>query len=619
MKLIKLSVKGEYGCEYSFDKINVILGDNNTGKSTFLKLILYSLGAPIRSFIDEISKLNLCDNVSLDVEFKSGKRVRILRNLPNSDAIIVTPIKQSDELVNDEIVAYSASEFSDFLLENEGYSVDKITYAKDKTASFRFYFLLRAIYVDQDTAAQSILSDLDMGHDYFTSQPTIKKSIIEKLLGKDNSELQRIRMEIQSTTKEYTETSERISFLEEELSEIEGHNEINKAKISDELAEIDAEKKALSSHEYSKIASVQAVNDLQTVQLDISRQSRLNYLFEQQRTISLELRDIQEVIDSLKGDMVLLKYKVAAKDILEELPLLYCPNCLSELNEETIKKGLCENCQKKTVEEKVINSATLKKTISDSLAEAIEIQQIKTNELLSVKKEIELLQREIKLQQQAVFEQNREANDLVYKVIFEIKKRLEYLLSREQILRKYQGVNFELEKLKNKRRELNSKLSELKNELLNADTMASLSMQFFANFKENFKRYLSCMFEEITACDLDENYMPIVDNTKMTAVASASLKVAIRLSYTLALFNESIGSDGELGNHLGFLLLDSPKDKDLDNNRFDNYLRALNQEAVGQVVVTGSISDEHLYRSNLTNATFFDALRTNDKLLKKQP
>ena len=39
MKLIKLSVKGEYGCEYSFDKINVILGDNNTGKSTFLKVL----------------------------------------------------------------------------------------------------------------------------------------------------------------------------------------------------------------------------------------------------------------------------------------------------------------------------------------------------------------------------------------------------------------------------------------------------------------------------------------------------------------------------------------------------------------------------------------------------
>ena len=83
MELIKLKVNGEYGCEYQFDKISVILGDNNTGKSTFLKLILYCLGAPIKSFIDEISKMNLCDSVSLDIRFKNGKTVRILRNLPN--------------------------------------------------------------------------------------------------------------------------------------------------------------------------------------------------------------------------------------------------------------------------------------------------------------------------------------------------------------------------------------------------------------------------------------------------------------------------------------------------------------------------------------------------------
>jgi uncharacterized protein VirK/YbjX len=130
-------------------------------------------------------------------------------------------------MVNEEIIAFSTTEFSDYLLENEGYSVDKITYSKDRTASFRFYFLLRAIYVDQDTSAQSILSDLDMGHDYFTSQPTIKKSIIEKLLGKDNSELQRIRLEIQNLTKLHTEMTERISFLSTESEEIESKNTDN--------------------------------------------------------------------------------------------------------------------------------------------------------------------------------------------------------------------------------------------------------------------------------------------------------------------------------------------------------------------------------------------------------
>ncbi|MBR7132438.1 MAG: hypothetical protein IKD04_02805 [Clostridia bacterium] len=615
MELIKLKVNGEYGCEYQFDKISVILGDNNTGKSTFLKLILYCLGAPIKSFIDEISKMNLCDSVSLDIRFKNGKTVRILRNLPNSDAIVVTPIKNSEDIVNDEIVAFSASEFSDFLLENEGYSIDKITYSKDKTASFRFYFLLRALYVDQDTTAQSILSDLDMGHDYFTSQPTIKKSIIEKLLGKDNSELQRIRLEIQNLSKTYAELTDRISFLSDEQQEIKRSDELEDKKIDDELSEIYAEKEALASQEFQKVATVKAVNDLQHTEDVIVKQRKLNDLYEQQQIITLELKDIRDVIKALTDDLALLKYKVAAKDILEELPILYCPNCLSELSEETLKHGLCENCHKKTVEEKVINNATIKKSMLDSISEAKEIEQLKVNALLQIKKDIAAIQNEIREENKKILEKNDQANNLIYQAVFEIKKRLEYLLKREHLLKKYKAINYELERLKAERKNISGQLAELKEELLKVDTKASLSMQHFDLFKRNFVKYLNCMFDEVSTCDLDENYMPIIDNTKIGAVASASLKVAIRLSYVLALFNESLEDNSP--SHLGILLLDSPKDKDLDNYRFEKYLQSVNAECSGQIVITGSISDEDVYKKNLTAATFFDPLRTHEKLLKK--
>lgn len=617
MRLIKLKVNGQYGCEYKFEKTNVILGDNNTGKSTFLKLILYCLGAPIKSFIDEISKMGLSESVSLDLEFKTGKKVRILRNLPMSDAIIVTPIKDDKDMVNDEIAAFSVEEFSDYLLENEGYSLDKVTYSKDRTATFRFYFLLRALYVDQDTSAQSVLSDLDMGHDYFTSQPTIKKSIIEKLLGKDNSELQRIRLEIQNLSKKHLEVTERILFLTNEIQEIEEKNEITQRKIEEELSKIRTEKGLLTRKEYDKVASIQSINDTANLEINISLQKKLSDLYEQQQKINLELKDIEDVIKSLNDDMALLKYKVVAKDILEDLPILYCPNCLSELPEETIKKGLCDNCHKKTIEEKVINNATLKKTISDSIIEAMEIQQLKRNNLEEVKREISNIQEEIRAKRQQMLAQNQEATDLIYQTIIEIKKRLEYLLKREHILSKYKVINSELTNLKNSRKDINNELSELKKELTNTDKKASQSMQYFDKFKENFNRYLHCMFKEISSCEFDENYMPIIDNTKITSVASASLKVAIRLSYVLALFNESLSKKETNTSHVGILLLDSPKDKDLDNNRFDEYLEVVNNECAGQIIITGSISDEQLYKRNLTNATFFDPLRTDDKLLKK--
>ncbi len=616
MKLISLNVKGEYGCHYDFTERNVILGDNNSGKSTFLKLILYCLGAPIKTFIDEINKMNWCDSVSLDVEFKSGKKVRILRKLPSSDAIVITPIKENEDLVNDEINALSVQEFSDYLLDNEGYTCDKITYSKDKTATFRFYFLLRAVYVDQDTQAQSVLSDLDMGRDYFTSQPIIKKTIIEKLLGKDNSELQRIRLEIQTLTRSQTEMSDRISFLTEEQSEIQSEHEINPRKVRQELDDISAEKKTLSQQEYKKIAAVKAVNDTQSTELRISLQHKLNGLYDQLRVLTLEIKDIDEVIESLNNDLVLLKYKVAAKDILEEMPILFCPNCLSPLSEEVVNRGLCENCHKKTIEEQIINSATLKKTIADSILEAQEIKQVKHNEIAAVKGKIDNIQREIREAQIQEFEKREEENDLVYQAIAEIKKRLEYLLQREHVLKRYLSVSKELEKLKSQRKDNSAKLTALRDELLKADTQAALSMQHYSQFIKNFRKYLNAMFDEVVSCELDENYMPIIDNTKISSVSSASLKVAIRLAYVLALLNESIDSKIE-SSHLGILLLDSPKDKDLDNYRFDKYLQTIDNECCGQIIITGSLSDEDLYKSNLKKATYFEALRTTSKLLKK--
>lgn len=617
MKLISLNVKGEYGCHYVFTQRNVILGDNNSGKSTFLKLILYCLGAPIKTFIDEISKMNWCDSVSLDVEFKNGKKARILRKLPASDAIVITPIKDNENLVNDEINALSVQEFSDYLLDNEGYSRDKITYSKDKTATFRFYFLLRAIYVDQDTQAQSILSDLDMGRDYFTSQPIIKKTIIEKLLGKDNSELQRIRLEIQTLTKSQAEISDRISFLTEEQSEIQRDYNIFPKKVSQELDDISAEKKVLSKQEYKKIAAVKSVNDTQNAELCINLQHKLKGLYNEQQVLTLEIKDVDEVIESLNEDMALLKYKVAAKDILEEMPILFCPNCLSPLSEETVKKGLCDNCNKKTIEEQIINSATLKKTIADSILEAQEIKQVKQNELTTVKKKIADLQKELRDIQIRELEKREEESDLIYQAIAEIKKRLEYLLQREHLLKRYLLVSKELEKLKSQRKDNSAKLTKLKDDLLKADTQAALSMQHYSQFIKNFRKYLNAMFDEVVTCELDENYMPVIDNTKISAVSSASLKVAIRLAYVLALLNESIDSEVE-SSHLGVLLLDSPKDKDLDNYRFDKYLQAIDNECCGQIIITGSLSDEELYRGNLTKATYFDALRTTAKLLKKQ-
>ena len=58
MRLNKIVVQGDIGCEYEFGDINVLLGDNNSGKSTLMKLILFCLGAPIIHLLMKLARKN---------------------------------------------------------------------------------------------------------------------------------------------------------------------------------------------------------------------------------------------------------------------------------------------------------------------------------------------------------------------------------------------------------------------------------------------------------------------------------------------------------------------------------------------------------------------------------
>lgn len=613
MRLNRIVVSGKIGCEYEFGDVNVLLGDNNSGKSTLMKLILFSLGAPINSFIDEISQKKLCNNVTLEVTLKNGRSIRIIRKLPVSDAFLVTPVKSEEEIVNDEITVFNAEEFSDFLLESEGYSTEKIAYTKDKMASFRFYFLLRALYVDQDTSAHSILSDLNMGQEYFTSQPIIKKSIVEKMLGKDNSELQRIRIAIQELNKENAALAAEVRFLKEQKEKLESAYTYEWKRIDAELLKISEEKDLLADVEYEQLSKVRTVNNNQCSTELVLKQKLLKEKIENDQILKLEIADLENILKSLNEDVVALNFKIAAKDILEELPILYCPNCLSELSEDTVARGLCENCHKKTTEEKILNNATLKKTLNDSILEAQELLVVKRNVLHQNITEIDRLEKEIQKERTRLLSESQVERNLIQESINDIKQRLEYLIEKESVLKQYRKSKNDLDIAKQKKKAISESLKENKELLLAADSKATTAMLHYDAFKKMFSDYLKILFAEIDKCSLDENYMPLIDDTKMTAVSSASLKVAIRISYILALLNSNCEEDG---THVGFLLLDSPKDKDLDDFRFEKYLGIIGNCCKGQILITGSVSDRDMYHKELANAKFFEELTTEKKLLR---
>ena len=172
MKIFNLNVSGELTFNAGFKEKNILLGENNTGKSTFVKLLPYSLGVNINNFIDEIAKENKCNSVSIAIQTKSNNRYLITRKLPYADIINVFPVDENDTVLTEEVLVYNLEEYSDFLLEEELYPKEIISYGQGKTASLRYYFLLRGAVVDQTTPHARILSNLSgEKNDYISSQP----------------------------------------------------------------------------------------------------------------------------------------------------------------------------------------------------------------------------------------------------------------------------------------------------------------------------------------------------------------------------------------------------------------------------------------------------------------
>ena len=146
MWIDSLKVTGEYYLEYTFGATNILLGENGTGKSTFVKLLLYILGVDIPDFIDEISKYRFCDWVCAEITTKTNNKFRIMRKLPYADMIMVTPYENGMPN-DDDILILNLEDYSNFLLDEEQYSKEKIGYGNGQQASFRYRFILRTAVV----------------------------------------------------------------------------------------------------------------------------------------------------------------------------------------------------------------------------------------------------------------------------------------------------------------------------------------------------------------------------------------------------------------------------------------------------------------------------------------
>lgn len=623
MWIDSLKVTGEYYLEYTFGATNILLGENGTGKSTFVKLLLYILGVDIPDFIDEISKYRFCDWVCAEITTKTNNKFRIMRKLPYADMIMVTPYENGMPN-DDDILILNLEDYSNFLLDEEQYSKEKIGYGNGQQASFRYRFILRTAVVDQTTPHGKILSSLGgSGNDYISNQGLINKAIIEDILKRNNSEEKRIRLELKSKEKERTSLRAKESLYKELLNEYSNADE-KYPKLIDavdkEMNQILQEKDNLSTQQYRTLVKLEHISDKNTEKEIVALRAKLNKLKEKQTKAKLEMLDIEDVLKKLHAELKDLKSNIAATTILKNIPVTICPVCLSELNEMEIESGLCHNCKEHSKEDVLEKVAIYKKMVEDSIKEAKSL--IEQNDVLlkDVNDEIRDKTKKLNMLQEKYFNKLEEIKEPLECLIQEIKDKIDVVTGRYYRLSELRKNLVEKNRLTSEKDRLTQEIKILREELEEASKKSSNDILIFEKWKTLYEDIFKEIFSQTCSVSISsEDYMPIINDNTMNRISSESMKLVARLSYVLSLYKLQSYLENDIVNSVGLVIFDSPKDKDLDNDKYRKFLKIVADNSEGQVFLTGSVMEREIYEEAFDKGCFFNFLTEDDRLLKNRP
>ena len=619
-----LQVTGTHGFSYSFGRSNILLGENGSGKSTFIKLILYALGARINSFIDEISKLRLCDHVHIDVTTKSNKRFLIIRKLPVFDQVTIVPYDDDDVLQTESVRILNLDEYSDFLLEEEGYSKDVITYAASKTASLTYRFLLRTALVDQSTPHNRILANVPGDkNDFMNSQELLNTAIIEKILDTLNQELQELRLALRQKENERAEVSSRIAFYMDLRDEFNLNTDavLKKIeKVDKELESITLEKEKLFGFRYEQLRELEKTNNQNATNAIGILRKALNQLKEQAVQLDFEISDLKNMLNSFRNELVQIKKQLASQKVLMNIPVTICPICFSSLD-SIEKTGLCSQCKNTSPQDILDSVAGYKRMIEETINELEQLIASKESEAKDIKAKLKKAAEDLSREEGRYIQELNDIRQPLENIVSEIQKRLQAMTEREYKLYESRQTLQQINVLKIKKDSIARDLEELRADIEEAERKSADEHLVFARFEEIFKSLFVQIYGEAhEVCISSDNFMPIIDGTSITqSNHSESIKVVAHLAYIISFFLLNGFLKGKKIKNLGFLMLDSPRDKDLDIDKYERLLAALGTQNEGQLFLTGSYKEQTIYERYFPkdSGCYIDHLTVDSKLLKK--
>lgn len=357
--------------------VNIIRGENGSGKSTISDFIFFVLGGEFDDWKDVAGR---CDEVQAEIETSQGKLVlkRATSSAQQPVSVFFGGFKEASESALDRWETFplrrsgGKESFSQVMFRTLGIPEAQ----SDGASNITMHQLLRLCYSDQRTPAMRIFR-----YESFDTQ-SIREAVGDLICGISGYELYELGLEIRDKEKAFAKSDAKLSSL---LGALKLENALaTPASIHAKLQELTAEKTRL----HAEIADVDRVVDTGEVGDFLTERKAARTKLSKQRddisaleaTISeaeFELREIAQFRTFLDEQTDKLAAAQLSFDVVGVIAFSHCPACGKEINEHS-PEGHCHVCKEDL-------DPDIEKSHYNQIRLDLEIQSRETNQLLSQK------------------------------------------------------------------------------------------------------------------------------------------------------------------------------------------------------------------------------------------
>ncbi|MBB2951181.1 ATP-binding protein [Sphingobacterium sp. JUb56] len=575
----KVKYSGE---NYSYESpelgagINIILGDNGSGKSTFSYFIEYALGGKVKPFENDHEDARY----SLIVD-DTNNYVQIDILIDQAPYSLKRFIGKQDVFVDNGIITetYPINRrgdvpiFSDWILTKFRIPIFEI-YIGASHWYFNFSDLFRLLNYDQNTEPRKIYKS-PVAENFIADSIIIRKSIFEILLGISSVEYFKKLDALKAATKKRDAAKALLQNYESTQETVHNIESLKQRQVDTNasLKKLEEERDSYQMRETTVDDKIGELAGIQSMLVDLElKTSRERILL---KSLENEQIKVDQVHRTLLEEIQQIQKIIFTHDRLDLFSMEVCPFCM---NKKEIAKGVCicgSKFKEDDYEKFVYNSSEYKDILShrqNSIKAITQAKEEYTEDVREVTRNIEKsskLIEEYTSKLKTVIETAEFAGNTT--VIDDYNDRI--LKLKEQLME----IGYALRTSTQWKKlfdDLETKIAELKTAQINynkAKTEYDLNnAKTIELFNKVYSALLSQSSYESTEAHIDEDYMPFIDNREYKAHSS---EVPKRLMYYFTMLSLALKLPSV--KHPRFLLIDTPEDSGIDTDHLNQNLELL--------------------------------------------